>query len=113
MPVLINSLCFIHSTLGEHKKTNGLSGLPYSFVETPTGVYAGVVYNSMAAVRNIGEPLSAQKEKLTEYFNLTIQHKNESMRPGELDAQVKAMQEGTMVAPVSPSPRSRSPPPAN
>jgi Fe-S-cluster containining protein len=101
-PFLIDNLCFIHSHLGEDEKPITCRVFPYSFVETPTGVYTGVVYNSMASVRNIGAPLTEQREKLTQYFNLTVQHKNASMRPGVLDAQVKAMQEGTMVATISP-----------
>ena len=101
-PFLIDNLCFIHSHLGENEKPITCRVFPYSFVETPTGVYTGVVYNSMASVRNIGAPLTEQREKLTQYFNLTVQHKNASMRPGVLDGQIKAMQDGTMAAPVSP-----------
>ncbi|MBS1989057.1 MAG: YkgJ family cysteine cluster protein [Cyanobacteria bacterium SZAS LIN-2] len=101
-PFLIDNLCFIHSHLGEYEKPITCRVFPYSFVETPSGVYTGVVYNSMASVRNIGAPLTEQREKLAEYFNLSIQHKNASMRPGELESQLKARAEGTMVAQASP-----------
>jgi len=80
-PFLIDNLCFIHGQLGEDKKPISCRIFPYTFAQTPTGVYAGVVFTSMAAVRNIGAPLSEQREKLTEHFNLTLQHKNEVMKP--------------------------------
>jgi Fe-S-cluster containining protein len=101
-PFLIDNLCFIHSHLGENEKPITCRVFPYSFVETPTGVYTGVVYNSMASVRNIGAPLTEQREKLTQYYGLTVQHKNASMRPQLLEELAKAQKEGNAPAAVSP-----------
>lgn len=92
-PFLIDNLCFIHGHLGEDEKPITCRIFPYSFMETPTGVYTGVVYNSMAAVRNIGDPLSEQQEKLEQYLKLTVQHKNASMRPEQKAAQEQAIKE--------------------
>lgn len=86
-PFLIDNLCFIHGHLGENEKPITCRIFPYTFAETPTGVYTGVVFNSMASVRNIGDPLTEQREKLANYFNLTIQHKNAAMRPEAREAQ--------------------------
>jgi Fe-S-cluster containining protein len=99
---LIDNLCFMHSTLGEASKPTSCRVFPYSFVETPTGVYAGVVYNSMAAVRNIGEPLTEQREKLADHFALSVHYNTSSMRASDLEAQLKAVKDGTMVVAESP-----------
>ena len=99
---LINDLCFMHSTLGEASKPTSCRVFPYSFVETPTGVYAGVVYNSMAAVRNIGAPLTEQRDKLADHFALSVHYNTSSMRPADLEAQLKAVKDGTMVVAESP-----------
>lgn len=70
-PFLIDKLCFIHGHLGEDQKPLTCRIFPYSFVETPSGVYTGVVYNSMAAVQNAGNLLSDQRESLSQYLALT------------------------------------------
>lgn len=80
-PFLVDNLCVIHSHLGEAEKPVTCQIFPYTFAETPSGIYAGVVFYSMAAVRNIGAPLTEQKEKLEDYFKLAVEHKTSSMRP--------------------------------
>lgn len=65
---LVDSLCVIHSHMGEDAKPGTCQLFPYTFIETPSGVYTGVSLNSMAAVRNLGQPLVEQREKLEGYF---------------------------------------------
>lgn len=71
-PFLINNLCFIHSHLGEDAKPAGCQLFPYTFTDTPDGVYAGVVYSSMAAVRNMGRPLTEQKDVLEKMYKTRL-----------------------------------------
>lgn len=85
-PFLIDNLCFIHGTLSEPEKPGTCQIFPYSYVETPTGVYMGVAYNSMAAVRNLGELLTEQREKLNGYWNITVDHLRKRARPAEVSA---------------------------
>lgn len=92
-PFLIDDLCFIHGHLGGDHKPVSCQIFPYTLAETPTGVYAGVVYTSMAAVRNIGTPLSEQGELLEHYLQLSIRHKNETMRPEQTAAQEQKVKE--------------------
>lgn len=68
---LINNLCAIHGHLGEDQKPLTCRIFPYSFVETPSGVYTGVVYNSMAAAKNVGKLLSEQEDELRLQLGLT------------------------------------------
>lgn len=63
-PFLIENRCFIHSTLGEENKPRMCQLFPYTFVATPSGIFVGVTNNSMAAVRNLGEPLTEQRPML-------------------------------------------------
>lgn len=65
---LVDNLCAIHSHLGEDAKPGTCQLFPYTFVETPSGVYTGVSMNSMAAVRNLGQPLVEQRGKLDGYY---------------------------------------------
>jgi Fe-S-cluster containining protein len=71
-PFLIENLCFIHSYLGEESKPAGCQLFPYTFTDTPDGIYAGVVYSSMAAVRNIGRPLSEQRPVLEKMYKTRL-----------------------------------------
>ncbi len=73
-PFLIDSRCIIHGTFDEATKPGTCQIFPYSFVDTPTGVYLGVAYSSMASVRNIGELLTDQREKLHGYYLKTREH---------------------------------------
>lgn len=68
---LINKLCAIHGHLGEDQKPLTCRIFPYSFVETPSGIYTGVVYNSMAAAKNVGKLLSEQEDELKLQLGLT------------------------------------------
>ncbi|RTL44953.1 MAG: YkgJ family cysteine cluster protein [Candidatus Melainabacteria bacterium] len=70
---LIDNLCSIHSTLGEPKKPGMCKLFPYTFVPTPSGIYVGVAMNSMAAVRNIGQLLSEQREQLEHTWHIAVQ----------------------------------------
>lgn len=82
-PFLIDNLCFIHGTLSEPEKPGTCQIFPYSYVETPTGIYMGVAYNSMASVRNMGELLSEQRDKLKGYWDVTVDHLKKRARPAE------------------------------
>lgn len=70
---LINNLCSIHSSLGESEKPGMCKLFPYTFVPTPSGIYVGVAMNSMAAVRNIGQLLSDQREQLERTWHIAVQ----------------------------------------
>ncbi len=80
-PFLIDNLCFIHGHLGEDEKPGTCQIFPYSFVQTPTAVYMGVAFNSMASVRNMGELLTDQREKLEAYWHKTRHHLQCRARP--------------------------------
>jgi len=69
-PFLIDNLCFIHGTLGESEKPTVCQLFPYTFVGTPRGVFAGVSHSSMASVRNIGRPLTEQRDMLDQMLAL-------------------------------------------
>jgi Fe-S-cluster containining protein len=85
---LINDLCFIHSTFGEATKPGMCKLFPYTFVPTPSGIFVGVVLNSMAAVRNMGELLSNQREYLEHTWRLVIEQEQAQGRASELVASV-------------------------
>lgn len=65
---LVDNLCFIHKHLGADQKPTVCQQFPYTFLQTPTGVYAGVTYASMAAAQNLGQPLSEQEAVLEEHW---------------------------------------------
>lgn len=104
-PFLIDKLCFIHGYLGEDQKPVTCRLFPYSFVETPSGVYTGVVYNSMAAAKNQGNLLTDQVQALEEALELTKKYaralnKTEAAMevkdaPKELDGAKVAQQDQT------------------
>lgn len=71
-PFLIDNLCFIHSKFGESTKPGMCKLFPYTYVPTPSGIYVGLVYNSMASVRNLGELLSNQRPMLEETWRLMV-----------------------------------------
>lgn len=70
---LIDNLCSIHSTLGELEKPGMCKLFPYTFVPTPSGIYVGVAMNSMAAVRNIGQLLTEQREHLERIWHIAVE----------------------------------------
>lgn len=79
-PFVVDNLCFIHSKLGAEAKPGTCQIFPYSFIETPTAVYAGVAYSSWAATMNEGDLLSNQKEMLEEHWQRTINHLKEKSK---------------------------------
>ncbi|MGE0265228.1 MAG: YkgJ family cysteine cluster protein [Candidatus Obscuribacterales bacterium] len=99
-PFLIDGLCFIHGHMGEEQKPGTCQIFPYSYVETPTGIYMGLAYNSMASVRNIGELLTDQEEKLKGYFRKTVRHLN--ARAADRPADTAAGAPAEMHTPANP-----------
>jgi len=67
-PFLINKLCHIHATRGEHVKPLICGLFPYSFNHTPSGVYLTVSFRSNAVLGNMGTPLTEQIDTLKEKF---------------------------------------------
>lgn len=73
---LIDGLCFIHKVLGAESKPRNCQLFPYTFTPTPEGIYVGLLYNSMAAVRNIGNPLSEQEDMLRSLWQTSLSHEH-------------------------------------
>jgi Fe-S-cluster containining protein len=67
-PFLINKLCHIHATRGAHIKPLICGLFPYSFNDTPSGVYLTVSFRSNAVLSNMGTPLTEQLDTLKEKF---------------------------------------------
>jgi Fe-S-cluster containining protein len=67
-PFLVDNLCFIHSTFDSKFKPGMCQLFPYSFNETPSGVYTTVSFISMAVVYNSGRALTDQKDWLEEKY---------------------------------------------
>ncbi len=63
-PFLKNNLCFIHSQFGASVKPAICQLFPYSFNETPEGVFATVSFISRGAIFNAGRSLIEQREYL-------------------------------------------------
>lgn len=59
-----DNLCQIHLLAGPDAKPTICRQFPYSFTETPNGVYATVSFVSQAVLMNHGRPLSDQNELL-------------------------------------------------
>ncbi|HEY9785140.1 MAG TPA: YkgJ family cysteine cluster protein [Candidatus Obscuribacterales bacterium] len=89
-PFLIDNLCFIHSKFGEPTKPGMCKLFPYTFVPTPSGIYVGVVYNSMASVRNLGDLLSNQRPMLEETWRLTVNQERAQGRASQQESTVAA-----------------------
>ena len=79
-PFVVDDLCFIHSKLGAEAKPGTCQIFPYSFIETPTAIYAGVAYSSWAATMNQGDLLSDQIGMLEEHWQRTINHLKEKSK---------------------------------
>ena len=80
-PFLVDNLCFIHSTFDSKFKPGMCRLFPYSFNETPTGVYTTVSFISMAVIHNSGRALADQRpyleEKYADYLHMFPQlHSN-------------------------------------
>jgi len=69
---LIDNRCFIHATLGEENKPRTCQLFPYTFVPTPSGIYVGVSFSSMAAARNLGELLTDQRPMLERMWQTVV-----------------------------------------
>jgi len=67
-PFLVNNLCFIHSTRDAKTKPSICQLFPYSFNETPSGVFATVSFLSMGAVYNSGKALAEQQDYLKQKY---------------------------------------------
>lgn len=89
-PFLIDNLCFIHSKFGEPTKPGMCKLFPYTFVPTPSGIFVGVVFNSMASVRNLGELLSNQRPMLEETWKLVVNQERAQGRASEVVSSVAA-----------------------
>lgn len=89
-PFLIDNLCFIHSKFGEPTKPGMCKLFPYTYVPTPSGIYVGLVYNSMSSVRNLGELLSNQRPMLEETWRLMV---NQERAQGRASNAVSAVAE--------------------
>jgi len=63
-PFLVNNLCFIHGQRGSKFKPQMCQQFPYSFNETPSGIYATVSFVSMAVCNNTGKSLVEQRDYL-------------------------------------------------
>jgi Fe-S-cluster containining protein len=63
-PFLVDNLCFMHSKFGSEFKPSICQLFPYSFSETPTGVYATVSFVSVGVIYNSGKPLAEQHEQI-------------------------------------------------
>jgi Fe-S-cluster containining protein len=63
-PFLVDNLCFIHKHYGGEFKPSICQLFPYSFNQTPTGVYVTVSFDSIAVMGNSGTPLTEQREYL-------------------------------------------------
>jgi Fe-S-cluster containining protein len=68
-PFLKNNLCFIHSKFGAAVKPAICKLFPYSFNETPSGVFATVSFISRGAILNAGRPLLDQMEYLQSKYS--------------------------------------------
>jgi Fe-S-cluster containining protein len=61
-PFVVDNLCFIHSQFESETKPSICQLFPYSFNETPSGVYATVSFVSMGVIHNSGKPLLEQRD---------------------------------------------------
>jgi len=62
--------CQIHVEHGPELKPAMCQLFPYTFTETPSGVYASVSFVSSGALLNAGQPLSEQEELLSQKLDL-------------------------------------------
>ncbi len=63
-PFLVDKLCLIHARYSAEFKPSICQLFPYSFAETPSGVYATVSFVSVGAIENSGQPLVMQRALL-------------------------------------------------
>lgn len=63
-PFLVNKLCAIHGKYDGETKPTICQLFPYSFNETPTGIFCTVSFRSTAVLYNQGTPLTEQRDVL-------------------------------------------------
>jgi Fe-S-cluster containining protein len=68
-PFVVDNLCFIHSQFESETKPSICQLFPYSFNETPSGVYATVSFVSMGVIHNSGKPLVEQRDYMMKKFS--------------------------------------------
>jgi hypothetical protein len=64
----VDNLCFIHKHFGGEYKPGMCQLFPYSFNETPSGVYTTVSFVSMAVIYNTGSALTEQEDVLARKY---------------------------------------------
>ncbi len=62
--------CLLHQHFGEEAKPAMCRLFPYTFTDTPSGVFASVSFASSGALLNFGRPLSEQSDVLDRQFSL-------------------------------------------
>jgi hypothetical protein len=62
--------CFLHHKFGADSKPSMCLLFPYTFTDTPEGVFAGVSFASSGALFNSGKPLSEQRALLAAKWEL-------------------------------------------
>ncbi len=67
-PFLVDNLCFIHSSFDAQFKPAMCQLFPYSFINTPSGVFATVSFVSVGVCYNSGRALVDQRDWLTEKY---------------------------------------------
>lgn len=67
-PFLVDNLCYIHSSFDAKFKPAMCQLFPYSFIKTPSGVFATVSFVSVGVCYNSGRALVDQRQWLTEKY---------------------------------------------
>ncbi len=65
-----DSRCLLHSAWGAEAKPEMCQLFPYTFTETPSGIYASLSFASSGALYNFGRALTDQAEVLEERWGL-------------------------------------------
>lgn len=68
--LLLDNKCKLHRDYGIEAKPAMCQLFPYTFTETPTGVYAAASFASTGVLYNAGRPLSEQSEHLSQTYRL-------------------------------------------
>jgi len=65
--------CRMHKHVGEFGKTLGCSAYPFTFAETPSGVYTGCRFSCKAMAYGLGEPLARRMDCLQKQLALCVE----------------------------------------
>jgi Fe-S-cluster containining protein len=65
--------CRMHKHVGEFGKTLGCSVYPFTFAETPSGVYTGCRFSCKAMAYGLGEPLARRMDCLQKQLALCVE----------------------------------------